>query len=226
MGNKTGSTQGKLIEAIKYTINNAKDAESYLFLGKAYDAVLDKALAKIPAPKSYFIETYSVGEDFNFTDFIDVCTGYDVSEGRRLVILRLKNRGTVYQRRLLVPLDKLILPLLVFVDYDIFIEPFMSRFGHIKKQPNEDLRVKAFIPPNKVLTLDYISSPYICPSLIKLGNYNKLSLSNKIMDILISSLSDGKVYPEVLSELQPPIKGFDDDIKLETLSLLKQRFSS
>jgi hypothetical protein len=52
-----------------------------------------------------------------------------------------------------------------------------------------------------------------------LGDYNNLPPSDKKFDIAISELSNGNVYTEILSELQPPIKTFSDDVKLEALSL-------
>ena len=229
MENTTEAAQGILIDEIEHVIKNAKKAESYLFLGKAYDAALDKALAKFPEIDRHFIVTYSVYDrDFSFNRLIRFCKKRTTEDWRFVAILRLKSKGVVYQRRLLVLLERLNVSFLVFADNDNddLIEPFMSRFGHIKKQSNENLQAVAFIPPNKMLSRKYIASPYDCPSLIKLGDYDNLSPSNKKMDILISRLSGGNVFTEVLSELQPPIKAFDDDIKLETLSLLRQRFCS
>ena len=90
--------------------------------------------------------------------------------------------------------------------------------------PSEVPKVKTFIRIDRALSSDYVRSPYDCPALIKLGDYNKLSTADKRMDMLISVLSgNGSVYTEVLAEQTPPIMNFDDDVKLEALSLLKNR---
>ena len=219
-------TEQDLMSEIERVINNTKQTERYLFLGKSYDEAFDKVYEKICYTK--VIDLNSVYDsDFDFNEFADFCTdGYYFFEGR-VIVLRLKNRGRNYQTRLLVPLDRLNLPLLVFADNDDLIEPLVSRFTKVFKHPNENLKVTEFDPPNKILVKSYIDSPYACPSLIKMGDYNKLFPSEKKMDILISKLSgDGNVYSEVLSGLQPPIKVFSYDVKLEALSLLKKRLDS
>jgi len=230
---EVAKTEQEIMSEIVRVINEVKQPKSYLFLGKVYDKVFDKVYEKIYVTNVIkfssvkIIEPFSVSDsDFNFSEFADFCTNGHFFEGR-MIVLRLKNRAIHYQTKLLVPLDRLKIPLLVFADSDGLIGPFVSRFTAVFKQPNENLQVTAFIPPNQILLKRYIDSPYACPSLIKLGNYNKLSNTEKKIDIFISKLSgDGKVYPEVLSELQPPIKTFDHDVKMEALSLLKKRLDS
>ena len=219
--------QDILIDMIKQTINNARQSECYLFLGEKYDIAFGKVYEKLCY--TIPINLFSVNDlGFNFGGFADFCTNHPYAE-RRKIILRLKNKAAEYQTRLLVPIEKLNLPLLIFADSDGLTDSFMSRFeqGRVFKQSNENLKVTEFLPPNKLLSKTQIDVPYACPSLIKLGDYDNLSLADKRFDIAISRLSgNGSVYPEMLSGLQPPIKSFDDDIKLETLSLLKQRFAS
>jgi hypothetical protein len=221
-------TKQVLLSEIVQVLNNAKKAECYLFLGKAYDNVLNEALATVPHTISHLIGTCSVNDkNFNFDGFIDYCTDkrHEYIDGL-LTILCLENRLAEYQARLLVPLERLTISLLVFADSDSITETFASRVKCIFKQTNENLRVSKFIQPDKLPPNPPADSLYACPSFIKLGDYNRRSPADKKMDDLISELNSGSVYPEILSGLQPPIKTFGYDVQLEAMSLLKKRLDS
>jgi hypothetical protein len=221
------SAQSVLINMIERVITNAKQRKSYLFIGRAYDVAFDKAYEKLCYINP--IDLYNVmDKGFRIEGLTDCCASWkSVYIDGRVSVLRLKNKANAYQTKLLAPLERLVLPLLVFVDNDSLTDTFMSRFKpkHVYKVTSENLKATAFIPPDMAIQQLHTDIHYSCPSLIKLGDYSNLSVYERNMDMVISRLSNGKVYPEVLTGVQPPIKTFDDDIKLEALSLLKNRYN-
>jgi hypothetical protein len=202
-------------------------------LGRVFDGAVECAIESIPDQYRLFIEVYSASDnEEEIYGAVAACTNpaFLDSSYKGIVILRLKDKAAQYQTMLLVPLEKLTLPLLIFSNNDSFNEPFMSRIqtdkDHVFKQPNGSLQVAAFVPPNKLLSKTTVGLGYECPALIKLGNYDRLPVTSKKLDTLISKLSGGMVYPEVLSGVPQPIQAFSDEVQIEALSLLKERLNS
>jgi hypothetical protein len=220
---KTEQPTQAMLSTVEQVIRNAQKAGKYLFIGKAYGIAYDRLHNGLFS--HIRIQCYSANakDIIAFIKFVDSYP--NLYNKHHVIILLLKNTGKSYQKYLLAPIEQMQIPVVVFIDGDELLEPFASRFTSLYKQPNMSIQSLAFVPPDTILSRKYIANPYECPSLIKLGKYEKLPSSEKSMDVLISKLSgDGSVYPEVLSCLQPPIEAFDDDIKLEALSLLKRRY--
>ena len=211
------------IDTVENTVSNAGKNESYLFIGNAYIEAFIKARENLSLKKA--ISIFSVYYKSEYEDFVNFCAECKnrYLEGR-VFVLYLKKKDRDYQEGLKVIIEKLQIPLLVFVGSDGLSDSLVARFKSIFKIPNERVKVAEFITPNKALTMKSLKSFYVCPTVIKLADYRKMSPSGKIIDTVISLLSvDGSVYPEVLSELRPPAKEVEYDTKLEALSLLKNR---
>ena len=211
------------ISKVEHTINYANKDASYLFIGTVYSQALIKVLENLNLKKG--IKIFEVYNKSEYDEFVNFCIEFKnrYIEGH-LLVLYLKSKNKDYQEGLKVIIEKLHIPILVFVDSDGLSDSLVSRFKDIFKLPNEQIKAIEFIPPDKALTKKGQKSPYECPTLIKLGDYEKLSPSETKMDTAISLMSgDRSVYQEMLSELRPPATEIAYDTRLEALSLLKNR---
>ena len=231
MKNKKRPTKrlDELIGHVELALQNCKKGEGYLFVGKDYRFAFDGIAESTLKNGNEHLELHNVTDfDFDIDHVIEYCTvdsAFAFPDNYR-VVLCLKNNAKRYQKKLLTALERLTLPLIIFADSDCFTVEFISRFsaGHVYKVANETINMKSFVRIDRKLGSPFIGSPYDCPQLVKLGDYENLSTANKKIDILIGRLSgDGSVYSEMLAVQTTPIEGFDDKIKLEALSALHDR---
>jgi hypothetical protein len=212
-----------VVDRVEYTLMNAKEKECFLFIGRAYGTALSMVYDRLCYVKA--INFYTIGSISDYEYFLGFCAEFPISTiAGHVLVLHLKRKDMEFQEGLKVVIERLQIPILVFVDNDGLSDSLVSRFGEIYKMPNEIIKSVVFTSPDKVFAKRGLYSPYECPSIIKLVGYEKLSPSEVKMDTAISLLSgNGSVYPEVLSELHPPVNGISYETKIEVLSLLKKR---
>ena len=132
-----------------------------------------------------------------------------------ITIINLNSVSTNIQQRLLILVERYNAPLILFKDVDDIIAPIKSRMLNIhKKSPNLKEDILEFNSIKKILKKTDNYKKYYdtsqakikniisedCPKLFSIG-YNQGSDSNqREIDRLISNLSEGKTYKEILNQ--------------------------